>query len=729
MNGVFRAVIFGLVAWGSTAHAVKTERWEFTTAESFMKGELRELRVTSDGELRPGWVMERVGELAKQIWCATAADDGTVFLGTSGPATVHRVGPAGPARRLTTFQEVAVTALARDRQGRLYAATIPDGKIWRVPTDGEEVAAELVVQLPAAYVWALLFDAKGGLFAGTGHEGRIFHIDVVTGRFEEWYRTTAANVLCLAWDADGSLLAGASERGQLYRIRGRQDGTVLHQFAEDEVLRILPTPQRLWVAVNRVRARRPAPSPRVSAGVPESAEPSEEVRPRATTGADRADWQELAMVAEARAAQLLSGALYSREPNGRVDAWMSWDRESVLDAGVDYQGDVWVATSGQGRVYRVRGIQRWEMVLDLPERHAQALVMAGGRLAFVGTGSAGVGYRVAPEPSLRGEFTTEVLDARFPTTWGNATWLGEGNLRVAARSGNTNPPDDTWSPWSREQTQSPGALDCPPGRFLQVRVVVDGGPSAVLKNLRVYYQAQNQRPSITSLRVDGEERRPARPARARTAERSGESEGEEEKEEPPAGTASAPAAPTRKASPIKQISWQATDRDGDRLVYRLFYRQRGRAPWIPVSMEKPLTKTTFSWDTESVPDGWYQIKLEASDEESNPVGQALTEERISGWVKVDNTRPRIEQLRWEDGLLRGRAVDELSVISALEYSINGGPWRSLPSADGVLDGLVEELAARLPEVPVGTTTIAVRATDEEGNVGVTQILVDAAERR
>ncbi|MDW8343649.1 MAG: hypothetical protein RMM51_04070, partial [Verrucomicrobiae bacterium] len=482
---------------------------------------------------------------------------------------------------------------------------------------------------------------------------------------------------------------------------------------------------RTWIAVNRVRARRPpAPAPRALPGPAEPTDSADDARTRPTPGAEATGVEELMAAAEMRAVTLLSGALYSREPNGRVDAWMSWERESVLDAVVEGEGDVWVATSGQGRVYRLRGPQRWELVFDFPERNAQTLTLSNGRLAFVGTGVAGVGYRIAATLQPQGVFTTEVLDARFPTTWGNATWVGEGTIRVQARSGNTNPPDDTWSAWSREQVTSSGGLACPPNRFLQVRVTLEGGADAVLKNLRVYYQAQNQRPSITSLRVDGEERRPTRPPRPRTGEgRTAEGESEEEKEEPSA-TTSTPTTPTRKPSPIKQITWQASDRDGDRLVYRLFYRERGREPWIPVLLEKPLSKTSFAWDTESVPDGWYQIKLEASDEESNPVGQALTDERVSGWIKVDNTRPRVEQLQFADGFLRGRAKDEFSVISALEYSVNGATWRALPVADGVLDGLQEEFAARIPEAVAGSATIAVRATDEEGNTGTAKTVVE-----
>ena len=72
------------------------------------------------------------------------------------------------------------------------------------------------------------------------------------------------------------------------------------------------------------------------------------------------------------------------------------------------------------------------------------------------------------------------------------------------------------------------------------------------------------------------------------------------------------------ATPIKEIHWHASDKDGDTLVYRLYYQADGDEAWVPAFLDKPLKKTEYSWNTESIPDGWYRIKVVASDEESNP---------------------------------------------------------------------------------------------------------------
>jgi hypothetical protein len=171
---------------------------------------------------------------------------------------------------------------------------------------------------------------------------------------------------------------------------------------------------------------------------------------------------------------------------------------------------------------------------------------------------------------------------------------------------------------------------------------------------------------------------------------------------------------------VKEIHWRATDKDGDSLVYRLYYQADGDGAWVPAFLDKPLHKTEYSWDTDSIPDGWYRIKVVASDEESNPVGEALTDEKISDLVKVDNTRPQVLELSYDavGGILKGTARDNLSLIRYLEYSVDGGEWKYFAPKDGVFDSREEAFEVKIGPLAAGPHFIAVRATDEEGNVGV-----------
>ena len=52
-----------------------------------------------------------------------------------------------------------------------------------------------------------------------------------------------------------------------------------------------------------------------------------------------------------------------------------------------------------------------------------------------------------------------------------------------------------------------------------------------------------------------------------------------------------------------------------------------------------LTETTFEWDTRTVTDGQYQVKVVASDALANPPGDGKTTSRVSEYYVVDNTPP------------------------------------------------------------------------------------------
>ena len=77
-----------LLGCAATARAVKTERWETSSPQEFMRGKLNRLTVTSDGELRLGYGSTKLSDYAKEIWCSAVGRDGTIWFGTGSPADV-----------------------------------------------------------------------------------------------------------------------------------------------------------------------------------------------------------------------------------------------------------------------------------------------------------------------------------------------------------------------------------------------------------------------------------------------------------------------------------------------------------------------------------------------------------------------------------------------------------------------------------------------------------------
>jgi sugar lactone lactonase YvrE len=714
-----KLLLFSSIVLCTSSFAVKTERWEINSAQAFLHGKLNRLIVSSDGDLRLGYGNNKLGEFAKEVWCSAVGRDGTIYFGTGSPADVYAVGKDGQAGKVFQTDAIAVTALAIDSHGNVYAATLAEGKIFKIsagkpsPRDAEgsgrqKDGAEFC-RVRAPYVWSLVFDKDDRLYAGTGPDGKIYRIST-DGKAEEWFAGEEANILSLAVDADGALLAGGSDRGLLYRISEKGKGVVLQEFGEDEVKSLLVSGRDLYVGVNKQRVRRPRA---VGTRRPSAAE-FEDLTERLTSqygtrAAVETSERPRETPPEARLGNIIASTLYKRNADGRVDRLAMWDNEAIMNMALDADGNVLIAAAGQGRVYRVHGSDRWELLFDLDEQQALTVAVRDGHLVFVGTGNIGNGYRIDSQAANDGDYTSEIHDCKFLTTWGNLSWMGTGAVAVTTRTGNTALPDNTWSDWSAPLKVSPSKVASPRSRFIQIRAHLERASDPVLESISLYSQIQNQKPEVTALEI-GEKPKPAAPEKPKT---DSTEEPEKKPEEPK----------PKAATPVKKITWHADSRDGDTLVYRLYFKAEGDDVWVPVPLDKPLKKTEYAWDTESVADGWYRLKLVASDEESNPAGDALTDDKVSDPVKVDNTRPAVVNLAFNSSTLTGIARDNLSLIRNLEYAVDGGEWKFFAPKDGVFDDREEAFEVKLDPLKPGPHTIAVRATDEEGNIGVEKLSV------
>src|SRR6202011_6091633 len=95
----------------------------------------------------------------------------------------------------------------------------------------------------------------------------------------------------------------------------------------------------------------------------------------------------------------------------------------------------------------------------------------------------------------------------------------------------------------------------------------------------------------------------------------------------------------------------------------------------------PLTRTEYDWNTESIPDGNYVVKVVASDERANPREEALEHSLTSSPFLVDNRKPELADVKVAYPFASGRARDSFSAISELAFSVDGGEWQPVAPRD------------------------------------------------
>jgi hypothetical protein len=175
----------------------------------------------------------------------------------------------------------------------------------------------------------------------------------------------------------------------------------------------------------------------------------------------------------------------------------------------------------------------------------------------------------------------------------------------------------------------------------------------------------------------------------------------------------------------RSFSWQASDANGDSLAYDLEIKGEGETRWKPLVTNHE--ESSYTWDTTTVPDGLYVARVTATDAPSNPSATAMRESRQSEPFTIDNSPPRVLGLRTTVGSegihVTGEVNDETSLIRQIEYSIDGGRWRTVLPADTLADAGVELIDFVTENLPAGEHTIVVRATDTAYNSGAGQTVV------
>lgn len=180
---------------------------------------------------------------------------------------------------------------------------------------------------------------------------------------------------------------------------------------------------------------------------------------------------------------------------------------------------------------------------------------------------------------------------------------------------------------------------------------------------------------------------------------------------------------------VVHITWKVENPDQDALRYRIYYLREGETTWRDMlRSDEILTKTEYDWDTATLPEGKYRVRVEASDEGANPPGQGLTHSLETSGVLVDNTPPSFQALAITGRRLRARVVDGVGPITRVDVSIDGrgnkDEWRPLAPQDGVYDSADESFDADVSSVvPAGSHIVAVRAFDAAGNYVVREIPV------
>ena len=430
----------------------------------------------------------------------------------------------------------------------------------------------------------------------------------------------------------------------------------------------------------------------------------------------------------------MTGAVYRVQPDGLWDELWSAKDDAPYDVSIEPDGALLVATGAKGKLFRLSGDPVSAVLLTrVPAQQATMIARAADR-TFITTANPGLLMSVAATRATRGTFESDVKDAKLVSTWGVVAWRASAptgtKVEVFTRSGNTKTPDEAWSNWSAPYANADGSqITSPKARYLQWRAVLTGttGAAPMLTSLSSAYLPRNIRPQVSSITIHPPGVVFQKPFSSGETEIAGLDDDAQDKRagaNSPGGASLPPLGRRTFQRGLQTFQWKADDDNNDELSYDVFYRREGDTGWR--ALKSDLRDTLLVWDTSSVPNGSYVLKVLASDRKSNPADVALGGELESSSFEIDNVAPTVQigALR-RDGprfIVAAEIRDTDSAVTRVEYSLDAQRWQPAFPRDGILDGRQEGFEIRLDADAAGRTLV-IRATDALGNVGTGQIQI------
>ncbi len=721
--------------------------FQVATQADFLKGDVENLSIDGNGQLVLGPATELVYETATPfLWAVAPGADGSLFVGTGNEGKVFRIDAQGKGSLFFDATELEAHALAPAPDGGLYVGTSPDGKIYKVDRNG---TGTTFFDFEDKYIWSLAVDGQGNVYAGTGEKGVIYKISP-DGKGAPLYSTKATHATALALDRSGNLLAGTGSPGKVLRIDPSGKPFVLldSPFQEIRALRF-DEKGMLYVAAQNGRPASGAPATpdlntldRPAAEVSRQAVPSvsAEITSMSIVDVSGGSGAPGSPREDRRAPK---GAVYRIAPDGLWDQlWESRD-DPPYDLTFDDHHALVIGTGSTGKIYRLEGDPlRPTLLARASAQQVTAFYKdARGRLLYA-TANPGKMYRLSSGRATRGTYESEPRDAGMVASWGALGWHGKpggaARIEMFTRSGNTETPDDTWSPWSSAYTAPAGSpITSPKARYLQWRAVLTGkGEGLVLTSVTAAYLQRNLRPQVRSITIHPPGIVFQKPFTTGEPDLAGfDDQTTPERKlanaamNPQAGGPNSPSLGRRTYQKgLQTLVWRAEDENEDELIYDVLYRREGETAWKV--LRRGVSDPILVWDTNTIPNGTYFIRIIASDAASNPLGTALAGEFDSSAFDVDNTGATIVWggVRVE----RGRTIvafdvkDDHSPVQRVEFSQDGQRWRGVFPVDGIADSKNEhyELSIDGELTELGVT---LRASDAMNNVSTAH--VDAPAKR
>jgi WD40 repeat protein len=748
-----RLLLGALLVCGVASYSIAdhTRRWRQSSYDEFLKGTAKGVAVRSDGHLELAPKFSLIADAdASYLWSLRTDSAGNLYAGGGSPAKVFKFEGSEKPKVVFESTDLLAQCITFDAEGTLYVGTSPDGKVYKVSANGQQ---SVFFEPKTKYIWDLALAPDGTLYVATGDKGQIYAVSP-DGKGQIYYNSDEAHIKNLAFDGQGNLLAGTEPNGRVLEIsrpgagknkKAEQGaaGFVLYETAKREVTSLVVTGDgAVYVSAIGDKSHTGQTGPSAVIQTPQGATMIN--GPGAPGGAIAAPFVAFP--------QAISSSIYRISANGvPEEIWTSRD-EVVYALGLNSDGRLLAGTGNNGSLLVIDGRGVYAQLAKSGSAQITGISRSADGKVYLCTANPGKAFSLGPEYEAEGTFESQSFDAKLLSQWGRIEWWGppvttgtgkatkdtkEPRLEIFVRSGNTEDPGKEWSQWFGPYSSTDAQIEAPAARFIQWKAVIhDGRPGDGIDWVSVSFQPKNVAPVIDGVALQDVGVRAIAPVGMPGAQTN------VLLKQPPAANPTTPAGVVTSTTPPKfevqpqgllqkgyqTVLWSAHDDNDDELKYAVYYRAENQQNWL--LLKDNLEQKFYSWDTTSMPDGAYYLKIVATDAPSNPPTMALSTERESERFTVDNTNPTVASIeasptamsadRSTPGVsydFRFTANHPTSSIERAQYSVDGGEWILLSPEKGISDYKTETYRFTVHHLMPGEHSIAVRVYDHFENLG------------
>src|SRR6202051_620043 len=519
---VLSTLLLSAFAFSAIAIAEGPRTWEQSTFDELLKGTPKGVALRSEGGLELAPAFKAIATTPSTYIWSIASDSAENFYAAPGsPPRVYRITTEGEITTIFEPQELQVQTLVIDKKsGIVYAATAPDGKVYRLapgriaPVKGAAVAqsdaknswsATPYFDPGSKYIWDIVVDNAGALYVATGDHGEIYKV-TANGQHSLFFKSDEVHIRVLAVDPGGNLIAGSDGSGLVYRIAPNGEAFVLYSAPKKEItaLAIAHAANIYAAAAGEKRSGTASGTATITLGSPAQASPAPggNINVTTTPSPSSSTLSPSSPFPAPGVGATGGSEIYRIAPDGAPQRWWSSHEDLVYTLSFDQRGRLLAGTGNRGHIFAITGVDDFTDLIKASATQITAFAAAPGGGLYASGSNLGKIFVLGPSPESEGVYESDVFDAHAFSMWGRASMRSIGNVELYARSGNVDNPDRNWSQWARVDMASGSELKVPPARFVQWKAALRAGsPGPRVDDVLLSYLPKNVAPEIDEIVV------------------------------------------------------------------------------------------------------------------------------------------------------------------------------------------------------------------------------------